>query len=234
MNSACIREADLPLLATLLPSDPKRLHLQGCARCRARLAALSAFLDPPAPAEGARADEAEAALGALLDREIFGARGPMDAVRGRGSRDEGLGAFFRLLWRPALRPVWAVGILLLAIVGVRELRESGDDRIVLREERDTSAGTVAPAEPAWTADGKLELRWTGPADADRYLVVLYGDELEETGRIEADAAARCLLPEAMVQSLREGVPLFWRVVALRAGDRIASSAMTPLRLPRER
>lgn len=235
MKNACIQEEELPVVLALPESDARRRHLEGCARCRARLAAFNAFLELADAAEGARPDEADRVLASILDREIFGAASRAAAGRRLGgSSGAGFGAMIRLLWRPALRPVWAVGILLLGIVGVRELRQSGDEPIILREDRDAPAASIVPGEPAWTADGRLELRWGVLAGADRYLVLYYGVELDELGQIDAGATPRCLLPEAAVRQLREGTQLFYRIFALRGGDRIASSAMTPLRLPRAR
>lgn len=235
MKNACIQESDLPVVSELPESSAPRRHLQGCARCRARLAAFKAFFEPADAAEGARPDEADRVLASILDREIYGTASRAAAGHRLGeSSGAGFGAMIRLLWRPALRPAWAVGILLLGIVGVRELRHSGDEPIILREDRDAAAASIVPGEPAWTADGSLELRWGALAGAERYLVLYYGEELDELGRIEAGGAPRCLLPEAAVRQVREGAQLFYRVFALRGGDRVASSTMTPLRLPRAR
>lgn len=232
MHSGCIAEETLPLLTQLPPDDPARRHLAECARCRARVAALSAFDGPRTIPAGSRPDEADRRLAAILDREIYGSQSGGAMRRpSADSSQSGIGSILRRLWQPALRPVWVAGIVVLAVVGVRELSHSGDDRIVLREDRRPNPSAVIGLAAQAGPDGQVSLRWDAVSGATAYSVILLGDDLEEQGRIDAGPVASCLLPEARIAAARGGSHIFWRVVALRDGDPIATSKTVPLALP---
>jgi hypothetical protein len=233
MDPGCISEEKLPVVMRLTPEDPARRHLEGCARCRARLAVLSAFAQPQAPPSGSRPEEADRQLAAVLGEEIYG-RPPGNRVRtdARGPSDGGLGSILRMLWRPAMRPVWAVGLVILAVVGVRELGPGRDDRIILREDGGQTASSLLPMEPVVDANGRMTLRWSPQAETTQYTVVLLGEDLEERERIDAGGNTSCPLPDETLSLLRAGSHMFWRVIAQREGDTVASSKTVPLALPR--
>lgn len=229
----CLADETLPIVMQLAPDDPARRHLKDCARCRARVAAVAAFVQAQVPPEGARPDDADRRLAAILDQEIYGRSSGSPARRGpRESREGGLGSILRMLWRPALRPVWAIGFVVLAVVTVRELGPSRDDRIILREDGKRAASAPLPMEPITDASGRLTLRWSPYAEATHYTVVLLGEDLEERGRIDAGGNTSCALPDETSSLLRAGSHMFWRVIAQRDGDTVASSKAVPLVLPR--
>jgi hypothetical protein len=232
MQPGCIEEDRLPLIMQLPPDDPARRHVAGCARCRARVAGLSAFENPVAIPAGSRADEADRRLAAILDREIYGQQpGRRVHLDSREQSRKDFGSILRRLWHPTLRPVWVAGIVVIGIVGVRELTQTRDDRIVLREDGRPSSSAVTGIATQAGPDGQVALRWDAVAGATAYTVVLLGADLEEQDRIDAGSTASCPLPEARVTAVRGGAHTFWRVLALRDGDFIATSKTVPLVLP---
>jgi hypothetical protein len=228
-TSGCIDEEKLAFYAELPPESPARTHVATCARCRARVAAFVAFAEPRDVPAGAMPDDADTRLAAILESEI---RGAARTAAVRGGREHGgvFGSFLRGLARPGLRPIWAIAALVVVVFGVREVNRRGEESIILREERDIGAPTVVTRAPSITADGGILLLWDPVADADRYAAVLYSADLEERTRIDASSATSCRLPDALAEELRSGKPLFWRVLAFRAGDEIASARMTTLSL----
>ncbi len=232
MNAGCIAEDRLPLISDLPPDDPARHHLARCARCRARVAALEAFSTPGTPPSGSRANQADAQLASILDREIYGPTASRALPEARTTQRGGIGSILRILWRPALRPVWAVGFVLLAIVGLREIRQTGDDRIILREEGRPASSALLLHEPTLGEDNRITLRWSPMAGATHYAVILLGPDLEEQRRIDTGLDPTWTLEPGSSASLRGGAYPFWRVIALRDGDPIGSSKTTPLLFPR--
>ena len=87
-------------------------------------------------------------------------------------------------------------------------------------------------EPVTDASGRMMLRWSPYAEATQYTVVLLGEDLEERERIDAGGNTSCGLPDETLSLLRAGSHLFWRVIAWRDGDMVASSKTVPLVLPR--
>jgi hypothetical protein len=244
MDHVCLRDDDLAEAAALPAEDPVRRQWMACARCRARVAAFAEFLQPTVVGKGAEWDEADARLAAALESEIQGrsveertpvgertALDPGPASRGSGgsrsgSTDNPVRRFFRQLMSPSLRPVAALGVLVVALVtiqGIRTFDHPKGDAIVLRQGAGgpaavLEAGTVKPLP-----DGAISLSWTRLEGADRYEVVLYGEDLTETERLDAAATTTLTVPAA------EKAPLFWRVIAYRGGDVISQSKIRSLR-----
>ncbi len=232
MNFGCIAEDRLPLISDLPPDDPARHHLARCARCRARVAALEAFSDPETQPAGSHAEQADAHLASILDREIYGPTASQSLPEARTAERGGIGSILRILWRPVLRPVWAVGFVLLAIVGFREMQQTVDDRIVLREDGRPATSALLLHEPTLGKDDRITLRWSPWAGATHYAVVLLDADLEEQRRIETGHDPMWTLETEDSASLRAGAYPFWRVIALRDGDVIGSSKTAPFLLPR--
>jgi hypothetical protein len=216
----CLRDEDLGGIAESAPADPIRLHLSECARCRSRWRAYRAFAEPRAAPAGADPDDADARLARALEAEVL--RAPVRS-------------WWRRLWLPAIRPVWAVGLLIVAVVAVHEVRHAGPvvkGPTVLRESRGPTSVALQPAEPVRLPGGGVALSWSPVAGADRYEVTLHGEDLRETMRLPAGVEASMTLPPETITALTAANPiLFWRVTAYRGGDPIACSAMRQL-IPR--
>jgi hypothetical protein len=232
MNFGCIAEDRLPLISDLPPDDPARHHLAHCARCRGRVAALEAFSNPRTQPAGSRVEQADAHLASILHREIYGPSASRALLEARTTEKGGIGSILRILWRPGLRPVWAVGIVLLAIAGFGEIQRTRDDRIVLREDGRPATSALLLHESTLGKDDRITLRWSPKAGATYYAVVLLDADLEEQRRIETGPDPTWTLETEDSASLRAGAYPFWRVIALRDGDVIGSSKTAPLLLPR--
>jgi hypothetical protein len=231
MAMTCLRDEDPGGIAELAPDDPIRLHLDGCARCRARWRAYQAFAEPRTIPAGADPDGADERLAGALEAEIL--RVPATAPAS-GAEGGHLNRFFRWVWLPAVRPVWAAGLLIVGVVGVYEVRHPGPalkGPTVLRESRGPAAVTLVPAEPVRLPGGGVALSWSPVSGADRYEVTLYGEDLRETMRLPAGPEASVTIPLETVNAVTAANPiLFWRVTAYRGGDPVARSAMRQMRL----
>jgi hypothetical protein len=229
MNPRCVTDEELSFISELPPESEALRHVASCARCRARVSAFRSFMDPPQEIEGAHPDDADARLRSSMDREIRLITGRDGAANGQAQASTPATgrSLMRLLWRPALRPVWAAAVLLLVYVGVRELRPSGaDEPIILRERVQPAAATLEPTRVAAIGGGGLRLTWNALPDADRYEILLYGEELEPQTRIDAGSAPTVDLPPGELDAVQRGDVLFWSVRAYRGGDVIQASEMS--------
>ncbi len=230
MKEHCIEAEDLERVMGLGAEDPRRKHLDDCPRCRALMAAYSDFLKPARALPGADLQDADARLKSSFDREI--------AREGRASRP----ATRRMRWSPprpfgptALWPVWAAAaaVIVVGVLYVVHQVGPGPDRLVLRG---APQGSSRPAAlvlyPPKSVAGGLELRWRSAPGADTYQVRLFGSDLSERARLGpfADTAV-VLRPAELASGIAPGTLLLWRVVALHAGDEIATSPVGQLRAP---
>ncbi len=254
MEHLCLRDEDLAAAAELPAESPARRQWSACARCRARVAAFAEFLHPSIEAKGPFWDDADARLAAALESEIQGiplgakvpagrpdapagapvAPGHRPRSRERGTDRPGPGegpiqSFFRWLVSPSLRPVAALAVLVVAlgaIGGIRLLGRQSGDAIILREGSTPASSTLALGDVSRAPDGGFSLSWSPVEGADRYEVVLCGEDLVEMKRFDAGGASSFVIPAEDA-----GAPLFWRVIASRQGDPIAQSRIRPLRAP---
>lgn len=233
---SCVPPGELADLTACPPGDPRLRHIEDCPRCRARLASYSKFMDPAAP-EGSNPAQADSELAAILDREIYGPDAATRAPGRRSDRDAGswLARLTRSLLRPALRPVWAVGIILLGFWGVQQVRDGRrgpGDRIILREGEGLEATRIELLDPVPRAGGEIVLRWSGIPEAEEYAVSIYGAQLSELDRFECGASIELTLPADRLRLLRDQSPaLFWRVTAYRHEDPYAHSEIAILDRP---
>jgi hypothetical protein len=244
MSDQCFRIEELAEVARLPVDDPRRAHLARCPRCRARLASYKAFMDSAELPEGADTADAKSRLSLAMQREIFGVHAAQieaDASVSRSTgRDSGaspegpIRRLMQLLTMPALRPVWAVGVVALLVVVVHEALQPArvtQGPITLRG-TDEGSGAAVAAEARVLEDGSILFSWNPITDADRYELVLYGADLSEIGRLDAGPANFLMLrPDARPEAARHGVGLFWRVLCLRGGDELVRSALGGVRIP---
>ena len=249
MKERCFEPGELGTIPALDAGDSRRVHLEECPRCRASLIAYRKFMEPDAPPEGSRPEEADRRLAAALDAEFSRAGRPaaVDAVgakRAPGGESGPVGrsgpsrprrsVLERFFGARGLRPVWAAAAA-LAIVGVfyvvRVAEMPGTGRLVLRGS--TGGARGAPAlMPARPAPGAVELRWASTPTADAYQVALYASDLTEIARLGPFADTSAVLHAAeRPRGIEPGTEVLWRVFALRQGDPIATSPVGRLRLP---
>ena len=142
----CLKIEEIAELVSSTADDPRAAHLESCPRCRARLMSYKKFIDATS-ARGFKPEEAQAYLEAALDREISSS-----TERPRQSGRSWIQEFLGRLWQPALRPIWAIGIVVLAVWGIQEVRESdhgASDTIILREGQSHEEDRPEPFEQSY-------------------------------------------------------------------------------------
>jgi hypothetical protein len=201
----------LGTLDALGPDDPKRRHVELCARCSAMQVAYREFIRADAPAN-ADIRDADARLAAFIKERVERAE-----VAGAPRRSRG-----RWFEMPTFRLAAAAAVMVVVAVTVTKQVQKpestvvrGDPRIVLTLEA-----------PRVSSDGSVELRWNSVPNADAYQVVLLRDDLSEILRIPVTGydhmtLDRSALPADATQ---------WQVTALREGAVAAES--TPEAFPR--
>jgi hypothetical protein len=212
----------LAAVGELAADDPRRIHVAGCPRCRARLSAYRAFMagDLPAAEHGPASDltAARTHLDTALAREIYAAD---DRPAGRANDAGRRGRFVATVWRPAL----ALAAILVVMVGLRANDVSLELPPTMPGTEPIMRGAVEPDESALavsivpgTAADTWTLTWRTPEPADGSSVVLYDSGLAEVTRFDAGAAETFLLRKDAV-SAPEKVA-FLRIVFDANGDEI--------------
>ncbi len=210
--TGCIPPEDLALLVALPAADPRRRHVEECARCRAAWLAYQDFVAPGrAPAE----------VRDRLDRALAEACGlPV-------SRSPRRRAWSRLWPVPALA---AAAVTALVIGWPRHATPPGDrlgPAPVLRGE--AAGGRWSPGSARRLPDGGLELSWLSRPEARTYRVVLLRSDGEELLRFPAQQGTRLVLEPARLPAPAGGDgPLVWRVAAeTPAGEVLSEPGFLP-------
>jgi hypothetical protein len=224
----CPTEAELAEALGLAADDPRHVHLDGCPRCRARLAEYRAFLAAPAGVPGDDATDAERRLLAFIVREIAPvASAAPPAIPSPLAR-------LRAWWgSPAAAPALALAAVAVVAGGVAlvaltrgPLGRSAPD--VLRGE---SAEALAPLSTVPGTDGALVLRWAALSGADAYELALHSGDLVEVARIGPLTGTSHALAPGALAGVARGDTLLWRVRALAAGAALAESEVGTLIAP---
>ncbi len=220
--------------ASWAPDDPRRLHLEACARCRIVHRRHQQFVTPPTHVPEAELRDAEARLRAFVAGAV---------------EDAGAGAPARPLPSPLPLPrperrasAWRVpvafaaaaavlvvaGALLWPELAIRDERASGRLRGGTR-----GPATVAPVRraPRTLADGGVALGWSRVPGADGYTVRLFTPELRALESREAARETVLVLAAGSIAGAGPGDTLLWRVEARRGAQRIAQSDLGTLRAP---
>ena len=199
MNT-CIPVTELPAVAAQPVGDPRRDHLDACARCLARLEAYRAFMAADEPA-GADADEAERVLGQRLQEGI-----------GSTPRPRTILSFPSSNFTTGMLALAAVLVLSLVVPRFFQVGDHPEAEPVLRGGAGTEVMTLRSTSPD---QGSWSLSWDAVDGADDYLVILLDENLTEIARHRT--AGRTSWMAAV-----PGATL-WRVEALGAGDPVAVS-----------
>lgn len=201
MNEQCEPLESLLEAAALPVGHVRRDHVDGCARCGARLAAHVAFLSAQAVPADARPDRAERQLSGFLRTEVRGERATVSVSR----------TFPRLGFAAGTVALAAV----LALLVVVPRYSNGPDALpVLR-----GTGVTDRFAPRVTlgTDGARVLAWEDIEGADDYEVVLFDASLAEIGRVRTQGRTTLTVQPT------DSPPLFWRVDAIVQGDSAAAS-----------
>lgn len=206
---------------------------------RARDAAFREFVQPGALPEGARVEEAEARLGAMLEQELGV---PLEEEPARSAlRPAGASAPTALRGAPPrsrhARTVWALAATVAVLAGVSWIAlttRPRDDQPLLR------GGTSSGAAGAWDAHPEIQasatsgarLSWHGAPGATSYAVVFLSADLSERARVTGlTDSAFVLTPETRPAAFATGEHGLWRVHAYAGGDEIGRSDATPITFP---
>ena len=213
MSPNCIEVERIADVEALASDHPTRRHVEECPRCRSLWLSYQTFM-ATGPVDGARPDAARLALAEFIRRR---ATGTLSVERPSRFTLKNLWAG----WRPI--PLVAAAMI-VAVVAVTLFRGGGrDETPVLRGD---SGVTLTLTDPARLADGSVQFSWSAVAEANSYEVRVYGPDLAELAR--CPAAGTSLVVEAGVLPAGD---LTWRVVALRDGDVVETSAPASLTLP---
>ena len=205
----------LASLSRLPAGDARRAHLEGCARCQARLLSLEEFLAPSSddlPEDEWRAAEAELRRRRAHDGLVAPSRG-VGSVR----RSRTLTA-----WRPAFAAAAAIVIVAGAWLVVRGRHEP--------ELRGVPGGDWVPTVE--TRGPIATIAWRALPGADNYRVVFLGASLEPVATLDVGPALEARVPrDSLPAGLSHGQPVMIEVNALHGPDPVAVSRAVPMKLP---
>jgi len=198
--------------ATRAPDDPVRRHLDGCARCQARVLSFQRFEADPDDVPAEDRAEARARLHSALRAEMGLA--PRAARTAQALRP----GFFWTFLRPALAAVLVVAAGAWLLAGPTPWREHPDTM------RDSGGRPALDVLPVVVEDGQMTVRWKPVAGADEYRVTFFTADLQPAS---SAATTREPLFRVPVAAFRDSSQtrdwLYVRVVALKAGEEIADS-----------
>lgn len=234
MTDKCYSIEELAEIGALEADHPLRLHLETCARCRARFRTYVEFLEAPPAVTGRQREEAMERLGAALDREIRATaarRAHAVAERPRPRRE----------WRPFLERFWQpagalVAATLVIAVGLGLLKgERERDGIVLRSDQGSTARAALEPVPAEIrADGSVVLAWSRLAGATAHRIEILGPELDLLGTLEAGPDTVLVVPSRRLSRILPSPGAYaWTVTALDGGDVLERSRPATLTIPPE-
>lgn len=229
----CIDEQALGDVLALPESDPRRRHVDECPRCRALAVSYRQFLEP--------SSEEAASFGTAEDRRLTDFRerltgvaaapsAPMPDAKARAAAPAPRSWSDRL-FAPALRPVWALVAIAIAF-GVMQLAPKSPHRSATAPVlRGGSAHELATATPSYAANG-VTLAWSANPEADQYQLRFFSSALTEIGRRDLGRDTSVTLAIAdLPAAYAGGETILWRVVALKGGDEIETSAPGSLQKP---
>jgi hypothetical protein len=225
-DTRCIEPSALEEVLAAGPSDPRRLHVVACPRCRALAESFALFLTPPDddPATTAKAD---ALLTAFRERLLDSSAAPSAGI----GRDGGPKAWWQALFAPSLRPAWAFAVVAIVAAGwyLTTQRDGVTDagRIHLRGAR-LVALELTP--PVFAGDGSVTLAWQPSPEADSYQVRFFSTSLAELSRLPSVSTPTARVAPGGLPGAA-GETVLYRVAALRGGDVMAMSPVGTLQKP---
>jgi hypothetical protein len=221
----CVPIEELGAVLESPAGDPRRAHVESCARCSALAQSYARFLAGESAGEDLYGDVEARALD--LHRAHLATDAPVETAPPPGrlpARPRRLEGWFA----PSLRPAWALAtaaVLVAAVVLAPRLPWPGtgsDVRGGRAEGFRVRSSTTLP-------DGGLEIGWSAAPEAERYEVRLYAPTLAEMARYTAgrDTGLR-IGTDALPAGLARGGTVLVRVVALRGGDEVDSTQARPV------
>ncbi|MBI5171077.1 MAG: hypothetical protein HZA61_16445 [Candidatus Eisenbacteria bacterium] len=238
MSDRCPAIEELEGLLALPEADPRRRHVEDCARCRSLADMLGEFASTTAAPAAAGFAAADASLretiaeltGVRESREPEGAPQPA-APREFVPEPAPARVRARAPWWSfgALRPAFAfAALLVVASAGVALWRANAPEPVM----RDAAGAESFVANPARPVAGGLELSWSAEPGSDEYRVVFLDGALREIARTKIVTDTQLTLESAALpDGLRHGDQVAWYVEARAGGDFVAQTAPRTLRVP---
>jgi len=234
MNGSHLTLFEIATASRLKDDDPRRRHLEACARCRALRMRHEQFVARPVHVPAADLRDAEARLADFLAREVAPA-----AASGR-SPDPGRMRLGRAWSRGP--SVWfgasalAAAAVVLVVAGVLLVQRpdgpgGGPSGVLRGQAHGGSDAAMQRMAPVTLAAGRVELRWRSVPAADRYEVRLYSPELRALAVLGTSRETVLVLARDTVAGATAGDTLLWRVAALRGEVRLAQTDLGTVRLP---
>jgi len=234
MSAPCPELHELLELESRAADDERRRHLDDCPRCRNRVALYASFVEPVIVPAGADVADAERRLAEAFERAWRAESPDPVAPRETGpARGAGDSAARRGWWAPSWRPAWALAAVLLvgSIVLLRPWDRGPPETGALRGAPGGAGQDALRLEvPVRLDGGGLRLSWAAHPEADAYEVRILGPDLAELMRREVTGASLELGRDEL-PATPAGAVLGWKVTALRAGARLATSTTGTLRRP---
>jgi hypothetical protein len=232
----CFSIEEMDGILGLDPTHPRRRHLESCPRCSARLLVYKEFIEDLSPAPGSDTRDAAVRLRQAFDEEL-GRRQMREGTEARPT-SSWTGRFWWLRPR-TIQPAWALAAVLFvagALYAGSHYRSTRGDSDLLRSTPPSGAvsdrGTVELMAPRIGPGGEIEMRWHAVPNADAYRVRLVGADLADLAHFEPIPDTRLSLRRDQIpRSLSAGDVIGWEVVAMRAGQEIARSPVSTIRIP---
>jgi hypothetical protein len=234
MNDGHLTPAEIAAASGLREDDPRRRHMDACARCRTLRVRYEQFVAQPAHVPAADLRDAEARLAEFLASAIAPANAtvrPFDAGPTSRRRAWGRGA---LAWLGA--PAFAAAAVALVAVTVFVVQRPGGlgsrpSGVLRGQAIGGPDGAMQRLAPVMISGRRLELRWRGVPTADRYEVRLYSPELGALAVVGTSRETVFVLAPGTVAGAAAGDTLLWRVSALHGEVRLAQSDLGIVRMP---
>lgn len=219
-RTPCPDDTELLELATWSATDPRRAHVEHCARCRALMLELETIaLDDDVPTLSA---SEHAALSAAVIRGLDEAH---PAARPSAAQESDRRPAFAMPWRLVGGLATAASVVLVSLIALQR----GQTPPTL--ERGTTDPAVVRTESVRVEAGEARFRWDPRAGADRYRLELLGTDFSvvRAETLAANESSWSLRMDDADAALR-GQLLHWRVFADSAGTVVAESAPEPFEL----
>lgn len=235
----CVDEQALGDVLALPQSDPQRRHVDECPRCRALAVSYRQFIDPSSEESASYGTAEDQRLTEFRER-LTGASpavapGTVRDAKARaavpGARTSAAGSrpWSDRLFGPALRPVWALAAIAIAF-GVMKIAPKSPPAGAPTL-RGGNAHELGTAMPSYAAHG-VTLVWSPNPEADHYQLRFFSTALTEIGRrdLARDTTVTLAIGD-LPAAYAGGETIFYRVVAMKGGDELESSAPGSLRKP---
>lgn len=222
MKHVCLSGEDLAAVIEMAPSDPVRMGCEACPRCDSLLAAMRSFLADDAEIAPSERAAATVSLSSSI-QQISEAQSPKESSSRSSRRRMRLGR--KTGWTLAAAAVF--GALMVVLPADERIADPSGN---MRGESVGSFALDVEVHSPSTNGASPVLRWRAPEGADRYRVALFSAALDTLAVIDLGTETELIVDDARFGVADTDAGVLFRVLAFRAGDPFARSAL--LELPR--